>query len=151
MFWLTLLTCGYNVWIWRLSLALCWSRRAYRLTLIFFSGAGIGILSLVKAFFAMDIWTSLSHLVPDNDQFWDLADQCPVVLGVLRADLVMRSAPSCWRSGSFPSQGLRHSRLKRSGPGDIGVARCAMARGLFELARVADRLSMAFTALGQAI
>ena len=93
----------------------------------------------------------MNYLVPVNDRFWDLAEEMFYCFGALRADLVMRSTPSCWRSGSFPSQGLRHSRLKRSGPGEIGVARCAKARGLFELARVADRLSMAFTALGQAI
>ena len=65
----------YNVWMWRFSLALCFLlRSAYRSTSIFFSRAGIGILSLVKACFPIDTWTSLNQLVPDNDQFWDLAE-----------------------------------------------------------------------------
>ena len=107
------------------------------------------VRSFMEAIFPVDTWTSLNQLMSDNDQFFmDLAEEMPdCPLESLRADLVMGSAPSAWRSGSFPAQVPRHSGLKRSAPGDIGVARCAKTRGFFELARDADRLRDAITAL----
>ena len=65
----------------------------------------------------------------------------------LRADLAMGSAPSAWKGGQFPSEVPRHSGLKRSAPGELGVARCAKTRAFFDVANDPVKLKTAIQAL----
>ena len=107
------------------------------------------ISQFLAAISPVDTWAGLNRLMQSNAHFFaDLSEELPECnMDSLRADLALGSAPSAWKDGHFPSAVPRHSGLKRSTPGELGVARCAKTRAFFEVATDPVKLKTAIQAL----